>query len=159
MRYKWRVTFVPDTFDAPDGLTTNAFRLVPLGAEHNESDYAAWSSSVEHIRTTPGFGEWSWPPHEGMPLEQNRADLEEHARDFAAREGFTYSVLAPDRDEVIGCVYIYPAGDERHDATVHSWVRASDAELDVPLYDAVSRWLAERWPFERVAYAARVTRS
>ena len=56
---------------------------------------------------------------------------------------------------MIGCVYIYPDKDEQHDATVLSWVRASRAELDVPLWRAVSTWLAEDWPFARVAYAAR----
>jgi hypothetical protein len=151
------VSFVPADFDVPDGLTTAAFRLVPLGPEHNEPDHAAWTSSVEHIRSTPGFAGRSWPP-DAMPLEQNRSDLEAHARDFRARTGFTYTVLAAASDEVIGCVYIYPARDGRHDADVRSWVRASDAALDGPLHAAVSRWLEERWPFERVAYAARSSR-
>jgi RimJ/RimL family protein N-acetyltransferase len=152
------VPFVPESFDVPAGLATDEFRLVPLGAEHNESDYAAWSTSLEHIHATPGFADHPWPPDDGMPLEQNRAELEAHARDFAARSGFTYTVLAPGSDDVIGCVYIYPARDGEHDAAVRSWVRASDARLDAPLHAAVSRWLAERWPFERVAYAARSSR-
>lgn len=150
--------FVPDSFEAPAGMSTPDFRLVPLGAEHNEFDYAAWSSSVDHIHATPGFEERPWPPREGMPLEQNRAELQEHARDFAERTGFTYTVLAPERDAVIGCVYIYPGRDGEHDADVRSWVRASDAHLDEPLHAAVVRWLAERWPFERVAYAPRSSR-
>jgi hypothetical protein len=150
--------FVPEGFDVPAGLTAEAFRLVPLGTEHNESDHAAWSASMAHIRATPGFERHPWPPLEGMPLEQNLADLEQHARDFAERVGFTYTVLAPDRDEVIGCVYIYPARDSEHDAEVRSWVRTSDAGLDAPLHDAVTRWLAERWPFERLDYAPRSSR-
>jgi hypothetical protein len=156
--YKLGVRFVPESFDVPGGLTTDEFRLVPLGAEHNKSDYAAWSSSVDHIHATPGFEKRSWPPRDGMPLEQNREELEEHARDFAERRGFTYSVLAPDRDEVLGCVYIYPARDADHDADVRSWVRSTDAHLDAPLHDAVTGWLADRWPFERVAYASRSSR-
>ncbi len=149
------MTFVAETFEVPEGLAAESFRLVPLGVEHNESDHAAWSSSVDHIHATPGFEEHPWPPRDGMPLEQNRAELDQHARDFAARRGFTYAVLAPDRDEVIGCVYVYPARDGIHDAAVRSWVRASDAELDAVLYEAVTRWLAERWPFARVRYADR----
>ena len=84
--------------------------LVPLGPQHNERDYAAWSSSIDHIRATPGFPDGDWP-HE-MTLEENRGDLERHARDFAARTGFTYTVLDPDDGDVIGCLYIYPLGDE-----------------------------------------------
>jgi hypothetical protein len=148
------VSFVPDSFEVPRGLSTDTFRLVPLGPEHNESDHAAWTASIEHIRATPGFAGRSWPPA-AMTLAQNRSDLIAHARDFEQRTGFTYTVLAPDRDEVIGCVYIYPAHDG---ADVRSWVRASDAELDAPLHDAVARWLAERWPFERVDYAPRSSR-
>jgi hypothetical protein len=41
------------------------------------------------------------------------------------------------------------------DAEVRSWVRADVAALDGPLHAAVSRWLVERWPFERAIYADR----
>jgi RimJ/RimL family protein N-acetyltransferase len=147
--------FVPDDFDPPLELVCADFRLEPLGPQHNERDHAAWTTSIEHIRATPGFGEWKWPPAEGMSLEANRRDLARHADDFANRRGFTYSVLSADHDEVIGCIYIYPARDGEHDAAVHSWVRAQDADLDIPLHAAVSRWLSERWPFARPAYASR----
>ena len=55
----------------------------------------------------------------------------------------------------LGCVYIYPSRDERFDADVRSWVRADVAELDAALHAAVSRWLAEDWPFAAVDYADR----
>ena len=75
--------FVPDDFDPPRELELPQFHLVPLGAQHNESDQAAWTSSIAHIRATPGFESWDWPPVEGMSLADNRSDLEQHARDFA----------------------------------------------------------------------------
>jgi hypothetical protein len=146
------VAFVPDDFEPPRGLTSDRFVLEPLGPEHNAPDHAAWSSSIEHIRSTPGFTDSRWP-HE-MTLDENRADLERHARDFAARTGFTYTVLDPADRDVIGCLYIYPDRDGIHDAKVSSWVRATHADADAPLRELVSRWLAEAWPFERVAYAA-----
>ena len=34
---------------------TEQFRLEPLGPQHNDSDYEAWSSSVEHVHMTPGW--------------------------------------------------------------------------------------------------------
>jgi hypothetical protein len=146
---------VPEGFDVPRELELPEFQLVPLGVQHNEADHAAWMSSIAHIRATPGFASRRWPPVEGMSLEANRADLERHARDFAERTGFTFTVLRPGTKEVIGCLYIYPAKDGRGDAHVRSWVRADVAELDGPLYSAVARWLVERWPFERVIYAER----
>jgi hypothetical protein len=147
--------FVPDDFVPPRELVRPEFHLVPLAVAHNASDHAAWTSSIPHIRATPGFEGHDWPPADGMSLEANRADLARHARDFEERKGFTFTVLAPGTEDVIGCLYIYPARDGEHDAQVRSWVRADVAELDAPLYAAVSRWLAEQWPFARVRYAAR----
>jgi RimJ/RimL family protein N-acetyltransferase len=145
--------FVPADFVVPLRLETPQFRLEPLGPEHNDPDYGAWSSSMEHIHATPGWWEESsWP--RDMTLEENRADLQRHADVFANRSGFTYTVLEPGGD-VVGCVYIYPAPDGPQDARVLSWVRASRAELDVPLWQAVSNWLAAEWPFRNVDYAPR----
>ena len=146
---------MPGDFEPPRELRLPEFHLVPLGPQHNESDHAAWTSSMEHIRATPGFESWGWPPVEGMSLEDNQADLERHARDFAERTGFTFTVLRPGTEEVIGCLYIYPAKAGEGTAQVRSWVRADVGELDGRLHAAVSRWLVERWPFERVIYADR----
>ena len=145
--------FVPREFDVPRRLETPQFVLEPLGPEHNELDYDAWTSSMEHISQTPGYPDGSWPRE--MTRDENLADLQRHADDFRSRKGFTYTVLDPATGDVIGCVYIYPDRGEQHDARVLSWVRASRPELDVPLWRAVTDWLAERWPFERVAYAER----
>ena len=153
--------FVPVDFPVPDGLVAADFRLVPLGPQHNEADYAAWTSSIDHIRETPGFAGDGWP-HE-MSLEENLSDLERHARDFAKRRGFTYTVLRNDTGDVIGCVYIYPPDAEGADggtatgaqATVMSWVRADHAALDRALYDAVTAWLERDWPFRAFGYAPR----
>jgi len=145
--------FVPSGFVVPRFLATEQFRLEPLGPQHNDSDYEAWSSSVEHIHETPGWETSSWP--DDRSLEDNLRDLHRHADDFENRAGFTYTVLDPATDDVLGCVYIYPDKSEQHDVRVLSWVRASRPELDVQLRRAVSAWLADDWPFERVAYAER----
>lgn len=145
-------TFVPGDFDPPTGFDGPGFQLEPLGPQHNERDHEAWMSSIEHIHSTPGFEppvEWPAP----MSLEANLSDLEGHARDFENRDGFTYSIV--DRDDVIGCVYIYPSNDPDHDAFVTSWVRASRAQMDSVVYRSLSVWIAEVWPFEAPLYAAR----
>jgi hypothetical protein len=123
--------------------------LEPLAPQHNDADYAAWSSSIEHIRATPGFEGGRWPRE--MTLDENRADLERHARDFEQRRGFTYTVLDPASRAVTGCLYIYPA--EGGGALVLSWVRATHAQLDAELRRVVRAWLEDAWPFERVEYA------
>ena len=153
-------TFVPEDFVVPDGLIAGDFRLTPLGPQHNEADYAAWTSSVDHIRATPGFGEGNWPRE--MSLADNLRDLQRHARDFAERRGFTYTVLSIGTGDVIGCVYIYPprsqgpGGSERsRHASVESWVRADHAALDPAVHDAVAAWLERDWPFDSIDYAPR----
>ncbi len=142
--------FVPHDFAPPTSLVTDRFALEPLGPQHNDSDHAAWTSSIEHIRSTTGFVGGSWPPVDGMTLAANLDDLRRHADDFARGAGFTFTVLDPGTDDVIGCVYIYPSTAEEWDAQVRSWVRADRAELDVPLADAVAGWLATSWPWDRV---------
>ena len=147
------IAFLPDDFDPPLALDHPAFQLRPLGPEHNDADYAAWTASVDHILATPGFETASWP--HPMTLEENRRDLVRHADDFAARTGFTYTILEAATGTVIGCVYIYPSDLSGMDARVRSWVRAADADLDAILYRAVREWLATNWPFEHVDYAER----
>jgi Protein of unknown function (DUF664) len=139
--------FVPEGFVPPTPLLNESFKLEPLGPQHNEADHAAWMSSIDHIRATPGYPDGDWPPVGGMTLEDNLADLTRHADDFAARRGFTFTVLEPG-DDVIGCVYLYPAADE-HDVVAQSWVRADRADLDTPLADAVADWIESEWTWKR----------
>lgn len=146
------VPFVSFDFEVPLEFDGPGFRLEPLGPQHNERDFEAWTSSIDHIRSIPGFspdGDWPVP----MDLDANRSDLVGHARDFEQRQGFTYSIL--DGDTVIGCIYIYPSSDAAHDAAVTSWVRESRAEMDSTVFRSLTGWLAESWPFENPRYAAR----
>ena len=146
------VPLVPDDFVVPTELRAAQFRLEPLGPDHNARDYQAWMSSIGHLQTTPGFEGRGWPPDGGFSAERNLEDLVVHADEFERRVAFAYSVLAPDSDDVIGCVYIDP-GDHAGNASIRSWVRADVAELDAPLRHAVRRWLAESWPFNEIDYA------
>ena len=144
---------VPEGFAVPAGFRNELFVLEPLGVQHNVADHAAWTSSIEHIRATPGFAGHSWPVP--MSLEENAADLIKHAQDFADRTGFTYTVLDPAPGDVIGCVYLYPPRRSGYDVDVRSWVRADHAGLDKPLHDLVRQWLADAWPFQEPDYAER----
>ena len=59
-------SFVPDDFVVPRSLVTEAFRLEPLGPEHNEGDYAAWHVEHRPHQVHPG--------HAGPVLAQARDD-------------------------------------------------------------------------------------
>lgn len=146
--------FVPPDFDVPRAFSWARFHLEPLGPRHNERDYEAWMSSIEHIRATPGFSyeeERDWP--EAMSLESNLDDLVRHAKDFNERKGFTYSIL--EDDVVIGCIYIYPDRDGDHDASISSWVTMSHAALDEEIREVLGQWINDVWPFQNPHYAGR----
>jgi RimJ/RimL family protein N-acetyltransferase len=143
----------PD-FAVPPGAVTTLFVLEPLGPQHNAADLAAWTSSIAHIRATPGFAGRPWPDRP-FSLEENETDLARHAEDFAKRTGFTYTVLDPASGEVVGCVYLYPPRRAGYDVEVRSWVIADRADLDRPLYQFVCEWLAGAWPFSEPDYAER----
>ena len=145
-------SFVPPGFEAPQTHAWSVFHLEPLGPRHNERDHEAWTSSIDHIRSTPGFGpeeEPNWP--RPMSLEANLEDLVRHADDFAERRGFTYSIL--EGDDVVGCMYIYPDRKTDHDASISSWVRESHAEFDGPVREALAEWIDAVWPFSDPYYA------
>ncbi len=143
-------SFVPTDFVPPTSFTAGDFRLEPLGPEHNERDYSAWSSSIDHIRSSPGFPDGNWPRE--MSLDENHADLERHARHFVDRIGFTYTVLDAS-DDVVGCVYIYPTKDGVHDVSVQSWVTESESARDDAFRRAIADWItSDAWPFEQPLY-------
>jgi hypothetical protein len=155
MRHTPGVTFVPPDAVIPLELATDVFRLEPLGPQHNDADRAAWMSSIPHIQATPGFIGRNWPPDGGMTADANERDLVAHAADFAARRGFTYTVLDPESGGTIGCVYLYPSKREGYDVNVLSWVTATRADLDAPLAATILEWLERDWPFTRPDAAAR----
>jgi hypothetical protein len=146
--------FVPADFAPPTPPGGDGFVLTPLRLSDNEGDLEAWSTSVDHIHATPGFAGHPWPD-EPMTLARNAEDLKGHEEDFALRQGFTYSVVTGIGGDVIGCVYIYPSAKDGVDADVRSWVRATRAELDAPLYRAVYDWVTAQWPFGTFDYALR----
>lgn len=147
-------SLVPDDFVLPEPPRSALFRLEPLSVAHNESDHAAWTSSIEHIRSTPGFAGRPWPS-EFVSLQKNAISLAAHELDFQNRIGFSYAVLDPKSSEVIGCVYFYPPRAPEFDVDVRSWVRADRASLDSKLYHLVSQWLHDLWPWTQPEYAER----
>ena len=144
--------FVPADFVIPSRLETAQFRLRMLSVGDVEKDYAA---VMETQRRFLSLG-YDWP-REGFTLEENLADLEQHQREFLAREAFAYTVVSPDESRGLGCVYINPAREAGIDARIRMWVRESEYEkgLDPLLFRAVKEWIEKEWPFEKVSYPER----
>jgi hypothetical protein len=145
--------FVPDDFEVPTLLETPRFRLRPLTTADVDNDYAAVMESAALLRAM--FGR-DWPS-EGFMREENLSDLAEHQQEFERREAFAYTVVSPDEQTCLGCVYINPPRGHPCDARVYMWVRQSayDQGLDPVLFQAVKAWLDERWPFKNAIYPGR----
>lgn len=116
-------------------------------------DYDAVVSSVEHLKTIwPASG---WPV--GLTLEQNLIDLGWHQKEFQTRRSFAYTVVSLDESTVLGCVYLNPSRKTDYDAVAFLWARQSQLEsgLEERLFAAVRGWLADLWPFKKVAFPGR----
>jgi hypothetical protein len=144
----------------PAPLRSARWWLEPLSPTHNTRDHRAWSDSIDHIRSTPGFapGDWGtdgWPTP--MTLTENLADLEMHEREFTTGEAFAYSVLADvdGEPDVIGCVYVDPDPTGAELIHVRSWVTHRHATLDHELASAVDAWLRDAWRVTSVRWPGR----
>jgi hypothetical protein len=140
--------FVPSDFVVPEPPNDERFLFALLGPEHNVADLDAWSSSIEHIHSTPGFRPDGWPERR-YTLEENLADLESHRDRSERRLDFAWTVLDPEHpDTVIGCVYLYPDPTGVASGKARSWIRADRAHLDGPLRDHLRPWFATEWPMD-----------
>jgi hypothetical protein len=138
---------VPDDFDVPAGLEHECFRLRMLSVDDVVKDFDALCERVDaNGERQPPFVE---------TVTANLVDLGWHQKEFELRRSFTYTVVAPDESQVLGCVYITPSATG--DARVWMWVRRSAWEdgLDPVLERAVRDWIAREWPFSDVEWVDR----
>lgn len=150
--------FVPADFEVPTRVEGDGFVVVPLGPELVKIDYDAYMSSIEHLQQT--FTRSTGWPTEDIDAAAAMADMENEERRFLARESFAYAVLTPDGTRERGCVYVRPSSKAGYDAVVRLWVTKAeyDAGFDAELERWAEAWVAERWPFERVAWPGRAIR-
>jgi SAM-dependent methyltransferase/GNAT superfamily N-acetyltransferase len=157
------VSFYPAVHAVPDHLVTSGAVIRQLRAVDAEMDYEALMANPELLRS---WDQSDWPS-DGFTLDENRVDLEEHEREHAARESFTYTVMDSDEQRCLGCVYIHPlrgilaamSGSESApahigelDAYVTFWVRESELSrgLDRRLLEELVLWFRREWEFTRI---------
>ena len=134
-------------FSPPETLDTDRVHLEPLAPRHAEMDLAAALSSREHLLRTLHWGTW---PRADMTVDQNRRDLARHWKEFEERKGYAYTVLRPDRQKCLGCVYLSPAKDDHEGMELAYWVIEDElaSDLDAHLLTSVIGWIRTKWPFE-----------
>ncbi len=160
------VSFADSNKPVPAELRTEQFVLRPIVADDSEADYDAVMETREYLRL---WQQSTWP-EDDFTVEANRKDLVELERRHVERRAFTYTVLAPDGTECLGCVYVFPpsaaflmkstvtpVGDDDWadvDAVVFFWARASQMEtgMDERLLAALRAWLNEEWKLHRAVF-------
>ena len=145
-------SFVPENFEVPKTFRDTPFRLSVLELSVAEIDYQVVMSSRERLRGV--FNEYDNWPADDLSLAANIRDLVRHQREFEARIAFAYAVHECDGAGYWGRIYIEPS-DTEYDAEVYLWVSDAQVARDKQLYDVVKAWIANDWPFRRVAYPGR----
>lgn len=157
----------PESKVVPGKLQTHEFLIRPLRASDVEADYDALMESREMLRI---WDQSEWPADD-FTLEDNRADLQDHEEDHAARQSFTFTVMDPADRTCLGCIYLHELKSvlQAHgvgtdalqkvgamDVYVTFWVRASRLKdgLDQKLLTRLTKWFDESWAFDRVAWGA-----
>lgn len=140
---------VPREFVVPESLETTAWRLRRLTVDDVDLDFDAVASSRRHLQLRFGPG---WPA--GLTRRQNLVDLGWHEKEFQRRTSFAYTLITPDEDRILGCVYIEATHRPGHDAEVRYWVRESELArgLEDELGSTLRHWIASCWPFRRPYY-------
>jgi RimJ/RimL family protein N-acetyltransferase len=151
----------------PGELRHPRFIATPLTETTAALDYASYRASPDVIRVHSD-GRW---PVEGFTPEAALEQAARHAADHVAGRAFTYVVVAPDRTEAWGCLYLNPlreylrrVGADRSllDSTPGSaamvtfWIRQGreDTDLADVVVATVNAWLLTEWPLE--SYVFRV---
>jgi RimJ/RimL family protein N-acetyltransferase len=126
--------------------------LRPIRADDTDLDMIAVMGSRERLWERYG-PIWGWPPAT-MTHEQDREDLQHHADEMAANEGFNFALFDADETALLGCVYIEPTDKPGADADISWWVVddlvGSDVERALDAF--VPAWVAADWPLERPRY-------
>ncbi|MGA0935474.1 MAG: hypothetical protein ACO3R5_10130 [Pseudohongiellaceae bacterium] len=148
-------SFIPADFEIPIVLENDHFRIRTLTVNDVIKDYDAVMSSLNHLQGI--FGPNSTWPEADLTLEQDLIDLGWHQKEFQIRSSFAYTVVSPDETRVLGCLYIFPSGHSDFDAQITMWVRADVLDLgyDPLLFDTVTRWVSDAWPFKHPGYPGR----
>jgi len=145
---------VKDDFKVPEELVTKNFILKPLTTNYLDSDYEAVMKSENHLYKLMDDSEWP----KKMTLSENLADLGWHEVEFSLRHSFAYTVLSSqNKEEVIGCCYIYPSDNPDFEVQAYYWIRQDllSGGLEIELGNTFKTWIEKKWPFKKIEFPRR----
>ena len=86
-----------------------------------------------------------------MTVDDNSNDLERHWK-VENREAYASTVLTPDSERCVGCVYFKPVGKQPRAAGIAYWVVEDELanNLDEHLIETVLAWIEHDWPLDNI---------
>jgi hypothetical protein len=133
---------------------SKTFSFEPLSLRIREIDFAAYTSSADHIHRAL---DWTFP-FEQIPDDPNFVFLDMWGEwvKFGRGEKFSFAALTHERDREIGCAYlILPAdGADPYEAGLQSWTleEALAQDLDITLLREFLAWVEAEWDFNSVLF-------
>lgn len=149
--------FILENFNIPEGFKTEKLTLRMLTIKDVDLDYEAVIGSLNYLQKIRPLGpDYNWPPN-NLTLEQNLIDLGWHQKEFQRKTSFAYTVMNPEQNKCLGCLYIFPSSNSEYDAMVMMWVRESELEngLDEYLFEKAKDWIKKEWLFKKPGYPGR----
>lgn len=130
-------------------LPGGGHHLRPITGADTDLDYPAVMGSRERLWSLFGAA-YGWPRAD-MSYQDDRTDLERHAREAEAHRSFNYALFDDAETALLGCVYLDPPEREGADAEIAWWVVDDrvGTDLERTLDAFVPRWIADMWPFQR----------
>ncbi len=156
-------SFYPPPNRLPARLETAEFVITPLLPDHVELDHAALMDSIQLLRSWSGS---PWPMDD-FSIDDNMNDMHWHSEEHEERIAFTFTVLNPEEDYCLGCIYIKTIGEalaenpdlpvQKDGAIIRFWIRDLPklSPLNDKLLQALKRWFNNEWDFTAVYYHCR----
>lgn len=113
-----------------------SFILSPLNSNLVALDYKTVTENKTYLRSIMGWGDW---PSDSLTMESDARALSKHYEEFKQQKAFAFSVLNKTRDQLTGCVYIYPLSNTPNTVRLHLWVAEKKIEnnLDMKVLDEI----------------------
>ena len=138
----YRKPLVPEEFIVPLKVRMEKFVLKPLTIECVDLDFEAVQHSVDK--------EGNPTPRPDLTKQQNLIDLAWHQKEFQKRSSFAYTILSPGEKECWGCLYVYPADNNKEIEVVVDFWLTSNAYRKFGMQSVgkiIEQWLMEYWSF------------
>jgi hypothetical protein len=149
----YKVPLVPSDFMAPTTFGSESFKVEPLSYYNMIQEYAAVQKSGKNIAACLRKNE---ADYQNYAVQKEVIEVGWHMAERRRRHCFAYAIMSPDHKTFLGALYVNPTKKKDYDALVLMWtVPDAPKGLDGEVYEALKKWIAEKWPFAKVGYPGR----